>query len=699
MEILIQNCNCIDEAKIQLVEGRINIKYAMNGTGKSTIAKAIESSIKGESALATLKPFKHGDKIEKEYLPIVTGAESIKTVAIFNEEYIKQFTFKTDEVINNSFEIFIRNKEYDERMEAIEASVKEIKETFSNNDELDSVIRDLGELKGTFGKSASGYSKAGALHKGIGNGNKLENIPPALEPYKAYLRNASNVSWLQWQLKGKDYLDISDNCPYCVSPTEEKKKETILSVAKEYDSKIIEHLNKILQIIGNLNKYFSDETNEKLRKITTNNSTISTEEISYLTEIGGNVTILEEKLTALKYISFHSFKDVDKVIEKLTEYEIKIEYLAKLDSSHTRKIVDSINEKLKGLISKATDIQKAVGIQKSSIQKTIQAYKREINSFLQYSGYKYFVDIEDENNVYKMKLKHIDSTSAVQKGDQHLSFGERNAFSLVLFMYDSLRSNPDLIILDDPISSFDRNKKYAILETLFRREKSLKNKTVLMLTHDFEPVIDVIHTLSGKFQEPIASFLTSSSGKIVEIPITKQDIITFNEVCSMNIAAGCDDIVKAIYLRRRYEVNGDKGNGYQLISNLLHKRPIPLWMDTGIERAMTAEEINSAVREIEIAIKGFNYETLCTRVNDDAQMIKVYTSATNNYEKLQIYRIIYMDKPLHESDIISKFIKESFHIENDYLMQLNPAKYPTTPNYIIEECDKVISAAMIAKAA
>lgn len=692
MEITIKNCNCIDEAKIQLEVGRVNIKYAMNGTGKSTIAKAIELSIKGNDSIKVLKPFKHlGKADEPQYYPSVIGAESIKSVRIFNEEYIKQFAFKPDEVITNSFEIFIRNPEYDKGMLDIEATFKEIKDTFTKNQELDSVIKDLGELSNGFGKSSSGYSKAGAVHKGIGSGNKLENIPAGLEPYKMYLQSASNVKWLKWQIGGKEFIDISSDCPYCVSPTEEKRKETILSVEKEYDSKTIEHLNNILRVLDSLSKYFSTEANDNLKKITTNKSTISQEEINYLTEIKNNIDILERKLSAIKHISFFSFKEVDKVIDEFNEYKIKIEFLPKLDSQHTREVVDSINNTLDSLIKKAIDIQKAVGTQKANIKKTIQLYKNEINSFLKYAGYRYLVDVEDESDVYKMKLKHVDSGSALEKGDQHLSYGEKNALSLVLFMYDTIRANPDLIVLDDPISSFDRNKKYAILETLFRRDISFKDKTVLMFTHDLEPVIDMVHSLAGKFKHPFASFLTPEAGVIKEIPITKQDIVTFNEVCKANIASGCDDNIKLVYLRRSYEVVGNRNSAYQLISNLLHKRATPLWIDAGIERDMTAKEITDASSEILGVISGFDYNKIYSRLIDDADMVNVYKSATNNYEKLQIYRIINIDKALHESDVISKFIKEAFHIENEYLMQLNPSKYPTTPNYIINECDRLLA--------
>lgn len=39
--IKIKNCNCISDADIYLEENSLNIKYGSNGTGKSTVCKAI----------------------------------------------------------------------------------------------------------------------------------------------------------------------------------------------------------------------------------------------------------------------------------------------------------------------------------------------------------------------------------------------------------------------------------------------------------------------------------------------------------------------------------------------------------------------------------------------------------------------------------------------------------------------------------
>ena len=41
MNIEIKNCNNIDSAIITIDENKLNIKFAPNGTGKSTIAKAL----------------------------------------------------------------------------------------------------------------------------------------------------------------------------------------------------------------------------------------------------------------------------------------------------------------------------------------------------------------------------------------------------------------------------------------------------------------------------------------------------------------------------------------------------------------------------------------------------------------------------------------------------------------------------------
>ena len=99
MEFTIKNCNSIDEAVISIEVGRLNIKYGTNGTGKSTIALAVDFGSNPDADLSQLTPFKYrsGDPTTTPK-PSIEGAGQFSTVAVFNEEYVNKFVFQQDEV-------------------------------------------------------------------------------------------------------------------------------------------------------------------------------------------------------------------------------------------------------------------------------------------------------------------------------------------------------------------------------------------------------------------------------------------------------------------------------------------------------------------------------------------------------------------------------------------------------------------------
>ncbi|SPY47920.1 Uncharacterized protein conserved in bacteria [Peptoniphilus harei] len=130
MDIKIMNCNNVDEGNIKLIEGRLNIKYAINGTGKSTIAKAIEATITDdESKMKELLPFKYYD-IDSKHEPKITCNETLNSVAIFNEKYVSDYIFQPNELIKNSFEIFIKTSQYENHTKEIKELLKKNKSNF-----------------------------------------------------------------------------------------------------------------------------------------------------------------------------------------------------------------------------------------------------------------------------------------------------------------------------------------------------------------------------------------------------------------------------------------------------------------------------------------------------------------------------------------------------------------------------------------
>lgn len=686
MIINISNCNNINYGTVTIKENLLNIKYAINGTGKSTISKVIEYAANhDEEGLKGLTPYTHIGIADDTLLPRVEGLPGNIRVAVFNEEYVNQYVFMEDELVKNSFEIFVKTPRYDEHTAEINGLISSIHTMFDDTPELETLIADLNEFVTCFGKNTrTGISTSGMLVKGLSKGNLIRNIPVGLEEYTDYLHSEKNSAWLKWQSSGRDFLQLSSRCPFCardIGPQREK----IEQVKSEYDAKTVEHLSKILTLFGKLGHYFSEETNDNVRRITMSVTGLSDEQKTYLVQIKQNVETVLKKLQALKRLGFDSLKDVDKIEAEIIDQKIDLTYIPHLNTQFTAEKVAIINEAVDNLLTVVGRLQGAINRQKVEIRRTVEKYQDEMNDFLKNAGYLYTVSIDEApDHSYKLKLC-FDNDTTIQGVKSHLSYGERNAFALVLFMYQALYNQANMVVLDDPISSFDQNKKFAILDMLFIRGNSLRGKTVLMLTHDLEPVIDAIYNHPSFFDRaPTASFIENNGGNLIEVSITKDDIQSSIQIAKSNIANLTNEISKIIYLRRLIEITEGKTEAWHLLSNLLHKRQTPIIGDD----EMSASQIDDAVTRIRSDIEKFNYHRIYTFSCDNANLIPIYDAAQSNYEKLQIYRMIF--ETTNEDHIVRKFINETYHIENDYLFQLNPVRYNTIPNYIISECNRAI---------
>ena len=695
MDIKIRNCNNIDQGTFSIEEGKLNIKYAINGTGKSTLAKAIR--FKESDQLAELRPFKYSEDKDPKHDPEVIIDRDFKKIAVFDEEYVNKWTFKKDELLENSFEIFVKSADYDEHMLKINHMLENITNYFRTDPEVENLIRDLEKFINSFGKAVrSGISKSSPLLKSLGNGNKVEDIPEELESYAPYLkRNMTSVKWLQWQTQGKEYLAIKEGqCPYCVAGVTELQKQKILKVADTYDEKYLKFLTGIIEVFESLKDYFTEKTQKAVKGIIINTSGIPEDQIKYLLSLKQIAERLVKKLFDLKNLGFATLKNVDEIAEELQNKKIDLQYYDGLDSEYTKSKIKVINDSLEKVIEKAGFLKGEVEKQKRCIAKTIEKSVTDINSFLETAGYSYTVGIEnngDEN--YRLILKFADNENNITEVKQHLSYGERNAFALVLFMHQALSDEADFVILDDPISSFDGNKKYAILNRLFRGKESFQEKTVLMLTHDFEPVIDVIHTLSQLFQpNPVAGFLANIDGEIKEQIIRKADIQSYIEICRENMAQSDHNIHKLIYLRRLLEITGQKGAAWQVTSNIFHKRNLVdwTWSENNQTRPISDTELAAGKEEIEkFVLSSFDYETLNQEIQNDENLIAIYEACKCGYEKVQIYRLIF-EGQLETGSVLKKYVDKTFHVQNDYLYQLNPRKYKIVPQYILGFCDEEI---------
>jgi ABC-type cobalamin/Fe3+-siderophores transport system ATPase subunit len=694
-QIRIKDCNSIGEANISLRRSSLNIKYGPNGLGKSTIARALTLRTEGGN-LDELTPFKYRAKADGPR-PVVEGAEEINSVLTFNDAYVSQFVFQPDEVLKNSFEIFINTDDYKQGLEQIESMFQSLKETFAQQTEFNEALISFTELRDAFNVTKTGVvAKTSRGFKALGVGGKLKNIPAPLQGYTGFLQSSDPAGWITWQSKGKAFLDLSENCPFC--SVESVDKATATQVSAEYESAAVKNMSALRNAIDKLGRYFEPGYLKQLEALTTSLTEITPEEGLFLATLRGQVETLLLKLSALQGLSFHALRDEKDVGAVLKDLKVDLSLLHALNSDATTLVVDLINAKLDEVAIQIIDVRRSISEQKRRVANLIQVNQASINEFLSSAGYQYSVRIEATGDSYRMLLEHKDAPGHLESASSHLSYGEKNAFALVLFMHHVNREQPDLVVLDDPISSFDKTKKFAILHQLFHGKNSLRDVTSLLLTHDIEPAVDIVLTgTSGQFTaaDPAVHFLSGRAGLVSEKPIEANDINTFSQVCDSNISSASDDAIKCIYLRRRFEVHGSRGGEYDLLSSLLHLREVPTQKTGTQQTPLTDTGILEATEAVKEHIPSFDYARILSELKDAVALKAKFDATDVGYEKVQLFRIMSELNPiaLKGDKVFTKFVNETYHIENEYVMQLNPRDFDAVPEYVIAACTALVNGA------
>ena len=49
-----------------------------------------------------------------------------------------------------------------------------------------------------------------------------------------------------------------------------------------------------------------------------------------------------------------------------------------------------------------------------------------------------------------------------------------------------------------------------------------------------------------------------------------------------------------------------------------------------------------------------------------------------------------LDEP-DDDDTFKKFVNETFHIENEYVMQLDPREFDSVPEFVVKECARQVA--------
>lgn len=694
MKIIIKNCNNIKEANISIEKNSLNIKYGMNGTGKSTIAKAIEN----RENLLDLKSF--GSQLEPE----IIVDDKISKVEVFNSDFINRIVFNGSQVIDNGFEVFIKTDEYDERRKEINDILSKLnRETFK--DEIINNLRNsFNNIMSKIQLNANRTVKRTTTYKSILKKENMFEVPKKLEKYGEFIKDKEkNINWVDWKNKGFEF-DEKNKCPFCAENFSQSYKEEKEVFKENYTKAGMKNLSDILELIEGIEDYLDENQYKKLIscvKKDKNEDDIDFIYQKFLLEM----TYLNDKFDKIYHFDSYNIKnsEIGNLAEKVKDLIIDKDELYYFKNENVVKVIDDITKKINEIIEKIKDLQARTAVLNTLIKKSINDSKEDINKFLDTAGFNYKFDFEvlSEESSKTLLLYKGREDIRVDDIEKHLSWGEKNAFALVLFMYYALSQKADLIILDDPISSFDSNKKYAIINRLFENKndkKSFYGKTVVMLTHDFEPIIDFIINNKPNSGHAIAKYIKNSNNNVIEQEIAKgTDIISTVELSYMYAKNSSINTISRINFLRKYieytrlENFEQKQLAYDMLSSLIHGKKNP---DKQISRnqnvKFTEEEIEKAQNEIKNYIDGFNYEEVLKKYYNKEYILEEFFKEDNNYIKSQLFRIYLEISGERDKldDNLLKFIDEIYHVENDYMFTINLIKYDTIPDYIMNKIDE-----------
>ena len=305
--------------------------------------------------------------------------------------------------------------------------------------------------------------------------------------------NITNQEKKNWILEGIKHIKIEDGCPFCKS----KQNMDLLIQYKKYEQSKIKEIRKKIEILKNKIEDFVNVSVDKesilLKKITHNKDIIDNfnELESNINNLYSNIQMIYETLKEIidnKYEKINIDcgetykKELDiwyKDLEQVNEYiELKIEDYNTIIDKSTKEQEALRKEYLNSIIipyiaNKYRDIYKDLGKKELELQEN-RKKRDEVHI-------KYKKDLEEKNILIKtvnsnLKLLNIEKYTVNSKFQlelkskninneykNFLSEGEKTSIALALFISEletSKESNKvNMLIFDDPISSFDYDNK------------------------------------------------------------------------------------------------------------------------------------------------------------------------------------------------------------------------------------------------
>lgn len=697
MDISIAHCNNIASLNLSLRSHELTVLFGPNGAGKSTVARAIaaQAGIRA-GELKGMVPYGSADT------PSVAGLPAGCQLMVFDEDYVDETLFQDDDhLIADGYHVFVETPEYKKALEETRTRFESARERLEDEGDLTNLIEILQDLLSCYGKAKTGYAKSSPIAKGVAkSGDLIDHVPNALGQYTPLIQSDNAREWIAWRGKGKGF-ESARVCPYCAGRWTPEDAAVGQQLQDAYGNKYFDHRTTVLAAFGKANKYLGSDTSGKVDALLATPLTTGLPEsaASLLKVIRTEVEALLDQLWKIKALGFESLRNIDRIKNYVAGLRIDADDFHHINSDEVVGRIRAVNAVLDDLVARITDIAKAIGIQKSQLKRALDDSKKDMDGFLEAAGFPYELFIAaDDGSSCVVALKPRGLADSVHAPKKRLSYGERNALALALFAAQMQRNRPDLVVLDDPISSFDQNKKYAIIQHLFaRKDGACSGLTALLLTHDPESLAMVMKVHADKLCPSQVLFLRNDAGAASALEVKPADMESII-VWLRAQADGCSDLPSRIACTRQLlELEGKKGNAWSYLSCLVHRKPAPdVAEGAGSYRDMTAAEISDAQGVlVDLGFAETDYGALLAQLSN-AELLKRASKGVGAREKVCAFRILSssdhgaLKAAAYRAGVngtVFEFASEYFHVENLLAYTLDPGRFSTAPASVLVAID------------
>lgn len=723
-QLEIQNCRnikTIEGTKLAIAKNALNVFYGKNGVGKSGLIKALKfAQSPTDENLAALESFEYRETHDPAVEPGVHVDPRIRHLLVFDDDWIDAFCFRRSGIHENAYELYVRNEDI-KKLEKQRLNIfGYLRKAIASSEakDVEEMLSEISKKIGKVNKSGS-FGSSAPIVKAYKDGVPIEPVPLALKPAVKGMTAVEKANWLTWR-QAKPIVHDADVCPYC--GIEDSYRQ---DVCRQYDESRqhdgIKQWQNIAGLYSDGRKYLSRKYAVLLGKIIKGTKKPDATQIADLSDMATMAKNVIDALARIeKLLEEQDSLDAKTLVSDLKNQAATIEscdlFLKTHEGKKTNaaKAFDWITDAINRIASTQADIDI---ISKELIKKvadSVSGHEGEINAFLEQCGYPYHISIQCNIPIAEADVFLIPRgvSISVDEPEEALSYGEKNALALVLFMHEAIKQPSALIVLDDPISSFDYDKRYGILYALFSSQchiftENLAGKTVLVTTHDPLVVCDLIKIrVPGIGSKTIkGQYLTcDSDGVLRSTLLSEESMEPFTQLLRRKIKQAKDRPRAFGYVRIRQlaellrrgpeDKRTKQGWTFSLVSDLIHGRDYTEtlryhdWDKPDDVKVSMCENYIKELTGWEVSF----WDEIQFYADCMTHLIDLYkTPRLNSEDKLLLVRLMLeRDQTLTEGyDMLKRFADESCHVGGSYLFQLNGEEFDQVPFYVVEWCNEV----------